>query len=114
MSIPDPGPGLLGRRSECAALDRLLGSIRAGPSRAQVLRGEAGVGKSALLEYLAQRASGCHVAGAAGVESEMELFLSPRPVEWGRVRKVFSKLGISSRRALRSALPDARAAAVPV
>jgi DNA-binding CsgD family transcriptional regulator len=73
MSIPDPGPGLLGRRSESAALDRLVASVRAGPSRALVLRGEAGVGKSALLEYLVEHASGCGVARAVGVESEMEL-----------------------------------------
>ena len=65
--------GLLGRRSECAALDQLVASVRAGSSRALVLRGEAGVGKSALLEYLAQHSSGCGVARAAGVESEMEL-----------------------------------------
>jgi DNA-binding CsgD family transcriptional regulator len=73
MSTPGPGPGLLGRRSECAALDQLVASVRAGPSRALVLRGEAGVGKSALLEYLVQHASGCGIARAAGVESEMEL-----------------------------------------
>ena len=64
---------LLGRHSECAALDQLLASVRAGLSRALVLRGEAGAGKSALLEYLVGRASGCHVVRAAGVESEMEL-----------------------------------------
>ena len=73
MSTPDPGPQLLGRRSECAALDELVASVRAGPSRALVLRGEAGVGKSALLEYLVGRASGCAVARVAGVESEVEL-----------------------------------------
>ena len=66
-------PRLLGRRSECAALDELVASVRAGPSRALVLRGEAGVGKSALLEYLVRSASGCAVARAAGVESEVEL-----------------------------------------
>jgi putative ribosome biogenesis GTPase RsgA len=50
----NPGipPPLLGRRSERAALDELVSSVRAGPSRALVLRGEAGVGKSALLDYL--------------------------------------------------------------
>jgi DNA-binding CsgD family transcriptional regulator len=64
---------LLGRRSECAALEQLLASVRAGPSRALVLRGEAGVGKSALLAYLVEHASGCKVARAVGVESEMEL-----------------------------------------
>jgi DNA-binding CsgD family transcriptional regulator len=68
-----PQPELLGRRIECAALDELVASVRAGSSRALVLRGEAGVGKSALLEYLVQRASGGAVARAAGVESEMEL-----------------------------------------
>src|SRR5262245_2375877 len=65
--------GLLGRRSECAALDQLVGSVREGLSRSLVLRGEAGIGKSALLEYLIERASGCSVVRAAGVESEVEL-----------------------------------------
>ena len=73
MSTANPGPGLLGRRSECAALDELVASVRAGPSRALVLRGEAGVGKSALLEYLVRSASGCAVARAAGIEAEVEL-----------------------------------------
>src|SRR6476659_983963 len=63
----------LGRRSECATLEQLVASVRAGHSRALVLRGDAGMGKSALLEYLAQHSSGCGIARAAGVESEMEL-----------------------------------------
>ena len=54
-------------------LDQLVASVRAGPSRALVLRGEAGVGKSALLGYLVAHASGCGIGRAAGVESEMEL-----------------------------------------
>jgi DNA-binding CsgD family transcriptional regulator len=65
--------GLLGRRSECEALDRLLAVVRSGQSQVLVVRGDAGSGKSALLEYLAEHASGCRVARAAGVESEMEL-----------------------------------------
>jgi DNA-binding CsgD family transcriptional regulator len=73
MSNADPGRQLLGRRSECAALDELLASVRAGPSRALVLRGEAGVGKSALLEYLVRAASGCAIARTTGVEAEVEL-----------------------------------------
>ena len=73
MSTTVSARRLLGRRSECAALDQLVASVRAGPSRALVLRGDAGVGKSALLEYLAQHSSGCGIARAAGVESEMEL-----------------------------------------
>ena len=44
-----------------------------GESRALVVRGEPGVGKTALLEYLAEQASGCRVVRAAGVQSEMEL-----------------------------------------
>src|SRR5262249_22070799 len=64
---------LLGRHGECAALDQLLASVRAGSSRALLLRGEAGVGKSALLEYLLQHASGLGTARAVGIESEMEL-----------------------------------------
>ena len=73
MSTAASARRLLGRRRERAALDRLVASVRAGPSQALVLRGEAGVGKSALLEYLARRASGCGILRAAGVESEMEL-----------------------------------------
>ncbi len=54
-------------------LDRQLQRVRAGESAVQVLRGEAGVGKTALLHYVAERASECRVARIAGVESEMEL-----------------------------------------
>jgi DNA-binding CsgD family transcriptional regulator len=50
-----------------------LDEVRAGRSRVLVLRGEAGVGKTALLDYLEERASGCRVVRAAGVESEMEI-----------------------------------------
>jgi hypothetical protein len=64
---------LRGRRSERAMLDRLIEAVRAGESRALVVRGEPGVGKTALLDYLAEHASGCFVARAAGVQSEMEL-----------------------------------------
>jgi hypothetical protein len=54
-------------------LDRLLDVVRGGAGRALVVRGDPGVGKTALLDYLAERASGCRVARAAGVEAEMEL-----------------------------------------
>ena len=73
MSSSDPRRRLRGRRSECEALDRLVASARAGQSQVLVLRGEAGVGKSALVEYLVGGAAGCRIARAAGVESEMEL-----------------------------------------
>ncbi|MFE4591561.1 helix-turn-helix transcriptional regulator [Streptomyces laurentii] len=68
-----PGTKPTGRAAECAALDRLVGDVRAGQSRALVLHGEPGIGKSALLEYLHGRASGCRVARVSGVQSEMEL-----------------------------------------
>jgi DNA-binding CsgD family transcriptional regulator len=64
---------LTGRRSECDLLDRLVDAVRGGESRALVVRGEPGVGKTALLEYLLEQASGCLVARAVGVQSEMEL-----------------------------------------
>ena len=54
-------------------LDRLIDAVRAGESLALVVVGEPGVGKTALLEYAAGRASGCRVMRAAGVQSEMEL-----------------------------------------
>jgi hypothetical protein len=73
MSTTGPGSRLRGRRSECDSLDRLLAGVRAGQSGVLVLRGEAGVGKTALLRYVLERAAGCRVTRAAGVESEMEL-----------------------------------------
>ncbi len=54
-------------------LDELVSGVRVGLSRVLVLRGDAGIGKSALLEYLVQHSSGCAIARATGVESEMEL-----------------------------------------
>jgi DNA-binding CsgD family transcriptional regulator len=73
MANDRPRRALLGRLKECEALDRLVEGVRAGRSGALVVRGEAGVGKTALLDYLVERASGCRVARAAGVQSEMEL-----------------------------------------
>ena len=69
----EPTLSLLNRQRERAALDGLLGDLRSGRGRALVVRGEAGVGKSALLEYMAGAAADMRVVRAAGVESEMEL-----------------------------------------
>src|SRR5580693_2995036 len=70
---PEPKSALLDRQPERAALDNLLRDLRSGRGSALVVRGEAGVGKSALLEYVAGAAADMRVARAAGVESEMEL-----------------------------------------
>src|SRR5262249_8409613 len=64
---------LLGREAERALLDGAIATIQQGRSRVLLLRGEAGVGKTALLEYLIGSASGLRVLRAVGVESEMEL-----------------------------------------
>ena len=64
---------LRGRSRERAVLDRMIEAARQGRSEALVLRGEAGVGKSALLDALVTRVNGCQVARAVGIESEMEL-----------------------------------------
>ena len=68
-------PGLMDRRAERAALGGLVDAVRSGESRALVVRGDPGVGKTVLVDHLAGRASGsgCRVARAPGVQSEMEL-----------------------------------------
>jgi DNA-binding CsgD family transcriptional regulator len=73
MSSSAPELELRGRRAECQVLDRLVASARSGESKVLVLRGEAGTGKTALLDYLASSAPGCRIARVAGDESEMEL-----------------------------------------
>ena len=70
---PTPVPRLLGRRSERETLDGMLEAVRAGGSGALVLHGEAGVGKTALLEYAIRAAADLRIVRAVGVESEMEL-----------------------------------------
>jgi len=66
-------PAFRGRAAEREVLDRLLEEVRGGQSGALVIRGEAGVGKTALLRYAARQAAGFRVVQVAGVESEMEL-----------------------------------------
>jgi DNA-binding CsgD family transcriptional regulator len=64
---------LRGRIGEVGALTRIVEAVQAGESRVLVIRGEPGVGKTALLDHLAGQASGCLVVRAVGVQSEMEL-----------------------------------------
>src|SRR5580693_6013888 len=76
MSTYSGRPGratwLTNRISERHVLDRLVDAVRAGESQALVVRGEPGVGKTALLDHLAGRAAVCRVVRVAGVQSEME------------------------------------------
>ena len=73
MVIEGPGEALHDRRDERETLERLLAAVRGGQSRVLVVCGEAGVGKTALLDFVINSASGFRVARAVGVESEMEL-----------------------------------------
>src|SRR5262245_29014713 len=66
-------PALLGRQAECALLDGLVDNVRSGHGGVLVVRGEAGIGKTALLDYAAGIASGLRTVRVAGVESEIEL-----------------------------------------
>jgi ATPase subunit of ABC transporter with duplicated ATPase domains len=74
-NLPRPGqhPSLLDRAQERALLDDFAGAVRRGESRRLVLQGEAGIGKTALLNYLIASTSDLTVLRTAGVESDMEL-----------------------------------------
>src|SRR6202163_2425345 len=98
------GAQLTGRRSECERLDRLIEAVRAGESRALVVRGQPGVGKTALLDYVADHASGCLVARAAGVQSEMELAFAGVHQLCAPMLDHLDRLPVPQRDALRVAL----------
>lgn len=68
-----PLSNLVGRHRECAVLDELLAALRAGDSAVCAIRGDAGIGKSVLLEYVVGQASGVTVARAQGIEADIEL-----------------------------------------
>src|SRR5215218_7011416 len=68
-----PASELLGRTREREVLDRLLANVRGGQSAILVIRGEPGIGKTALLQYAAGLASGFRLVQVAGAEAEMEL-----------------------------------------
>jgi hypothetical protein len=94
---------LIGRDTECGVLDRLVEAVRAGESRAMVVSGEAGVGKTALLDYVAERASDCRVVRAAGVQSEMELTFAALHQVCAPVLGNLERLPVPQRDALRIA-----------
>jgi DNA-binding CsgD family transcriptional regulator/tetratricopeptide (TPR) repeat protein len=94
------------RRAECGALDRLVDAVRAGESRALVVRGDPGVGKTVLLDYLAGRASGsgCRVERAVGVQSEMELAFAGLHQLCAAMLSGAEQLPVPQRETLRTAL----------
>jgi AAA ATPase domain len=92
--------GLRGRARESAALDGLVAAIRRGESRSLVVRGEAGIGKTALLEHLIGSASDMTVVRAVGVESEMELAFAGLHQLCAPMLDRLSKLPVPQRHAL--------------
>ena len=91
---------LRGRASECALLDDLVSAVRRGESRSLVLRGEAGIGKTALLEHLIAAAPELTVVRAVGVESEMELAYASLQQLCGPLLNRLDKLPAPQRQAL--------------
>ena len=99
----DRAPALTARRGERGVLDRLVDAVRAGESRVLVVRGDPGVGKTVLLNYLAQRASGCRVVRVAGVQSEMELAFAGLHLLSAPMLDRLHRLPVPQREALRTA-----------
>jgi hypothetical protein len=64
---------LHGRERECAQVDELLAAARERRSQVLVVRGEAGIGKSALLDYAATQATGLQILRTAGFQTESQL-----------------------------------------
>src|SRR5215469_8164087 len=91
---------LWGREQQCALLGGLIADARAGRSRVLVVRGEPGIGKTALLEYAADTAPGFLVARTEGVESEMELPFAALHQLCGRMLDRLDRLPVPQRDAL--------------
>jgi DNA-binding CsgD family transcriptional regulator len=102
---------LLGRDSECARVDELLARAREGTSGVLIIRGEPGIGKSALLEEAAARAGDATVMRARGVESEVELAFAGLHELLRPVLDTVERLPLPQAGALRGALGLAPAAA---
>src|SRR3954447_6140824 len=100
-----PASGLLNRVNERDVLDEIVAAVGTGESRVLVVRGEAGVGKTALLEHLATTAATarCRVARVAGAESEMELAFAGLHALCGRMLGGLGQLPKPQRDALNTA-----------
>ncbi|MCI0637173.1 MAG: ATP-binding protein, partial [Actinobacteria bacterium] len=95
---------LIGREAECERIDELLDRARMGRSGALVLRGEPGIGKTALLDHAAARAEGMSVVRTLGVESEMEIEFSALLDICRPLLDLFDELPAQQADALRGAL----------
>jgi DNA-binding CsgD family transcriptional regulator len=91
---------LRGRSQQCVVLDGLLAGVRAGRSQVLVLRGEPGIGKTALLGYAAETALDFRVTRAEGVESEIELPFAALHQLCGRMLDRLNRLPSPQREAL--------------
>jgi len=103
--VPGRGTRLTDRVGERGALDQVVEGVRIGQSRVLVMRGDPGVGKTALLEHLAEHAvaAGCRVARATGVQSEMEFVFSGLHQLCAPLLKRAERLPVPQRDALRTA-----------
>src|SRR5215467_10808221 len=97
-------PQLFGRTDESEILGQLIADARNGQSAVLVLRGEPGIGKTALLRYLTGEAPGFRVARAVGVQSEMELAFAGLHQLCGPMLDHLGKIPVPQHEALRTAL----------
>jgi DNA-binding CsgD family transcriptional regulator len=97
-------PMLIGRQRECGQIDAVLRAVRTGRSRTLLLEGEAGIGKTALIEYAVARAEGLCVLRAAGTELESELAFSALHQLLRPIVGLVEALAPPQARALRTAL----------
>ncbi len=96
-------PGLTDRHRERGVFDRLISAVQAGESRVLVVRGDPGVGKTVLLDYLVSRAPGCRLARAVGVQSEMELAFAGLHLLCASMLDHLEAIPVPQREALRTA-----------
>ncbi|WP_166906020.1 LuxR family transcriptional regulator [Mycobacterium sp. DL440] len=94
---------LLGRQRECSILDDVITAVSGGRSAALVLRGEAGIGKTALLDHVGIHATRCRVVRVAGIEAEAELAFGGLHRLCAPFRKHFDRLPVPQRSALETA-----------
>jgi AAA ATPase domain len=104
-------PGLTNRDTERAVLDEFVAAVRAGQSRVLVVRGEPGVGKTALLDYLAGQVQGCRLVRVVGVQSEMEFAFAGLHQLLVPMLEYLERLPAPQREALRTAFGLSRGSA---